>query len=273
MRIGLVASTVFHLIIVAWVLVGLASAPSPEPEAIPVELVQAPPKEETPKKPAELTLPKLDSQAGSPAGEQKAKAGAAADESRAAAGKPQSAADKTPPKAAGRADPPVDKAQPAEQAQPAAEQPPSGAAPALPPEMLPAAPSIGGVPSLSPAEVAVLVNGGLGKDDAGGVATSSLAGEVPEAQVTAVRAQAQRCWQPPNGWTSGRRATVTIRFRLNRDGSVDGTPVTIEGPASPLGKAAADKAVIAVKRCGPYQLPAESYDKWRVMELHFVLGG
>ena len=275
MRIGLIASTILHLIIVAWVLRGLVFGPRPEqPEAIPVELVQteAPKQTKAPDKPAELRLPKLDSQAdasSSPGSEPDAEPAAAEDKGQAADHKPASGADDGQPKPEkGEAGKPP----PAETAA-AAEATPSEAAPALPLEVLKAAPSIGGVPQLSPAEVAVLVNGGINKGDAGGVVTSSVAGGLPEAQITAVRAQAQRCWQAPSGWSSGRRASVTIRFRLNRDGSVNGTPVTIEGPASPLGKAAADKAVLAIKRCGPYQLPAESYDKWQVMELHFVLGG
>jgi len=274
MRIGLIASIIFHLAIVAWVFGGLASAPSPEQaEAIPVELVQADAPQEAAKKPVELKLPKLDDQAASPPTKQEAIATQPADAGQTAADKSESNPDKGQPKT-GQADASKGKPPPAEPAPPPAKDTPAdGTTPDRPRAPLAAAPSIGGVPQLSPADVATLVTGGSGGDVGGGVATSSIAGGLSEAQVTAVRAQAQRCWQPPNGWPKGRRAAVTIRFRLKPDGSVDGTPVTIEGPASTLGKAAADKAVVAIKRCGPYPLPAESYDKWRVMELHFALGG
>jgi hypothetical protein len=275
MRIGLIASAIFHLIIAAWVLRGFAAGPAPEQvEAIPVELVQteAPKEAKTPEKLAELRLPKLDDKtdASAASGSKSDEAAPAEHKADAAADKPETAApsEKAKPAQEEAGKPPPDPPAPA-----GPQENPSDAAPALPPDVLKAAPSIGGVPQLSPAEVAVLVNGGIDKGDAGGVVTSSVPGGLPEAQVTAVRAQAQKCWRPPSGWSSGRRANVTIRFRLNRDGSVNGTPVTIEGPASPLGKAAADKAVLAVKRCGPYQLPAESYDKWQVLELHFALGG
>jgi len=271
MRIGLIASIILHLTIVAWVFAGLAPAPVREQvEAIPVELVQADAPKEAAKKPAALELPKLDDQAASQPGKQDAIATEPADTGQTAADKPESSPDKGQPKT-DQADAAPGKPPP--RPPPAKDTPADAPTPDLPRAALEAAPGIGGVPQLSPAEVAVLVNGGIGHDDAGGVATSSITGGLSEAQVTAVRVQAQRCWQPPNGWPKGRRAAVTIRFRLKPDGSVDGTPVTIEGPASTLGKAAADKAVVAIKRCGPYPLPAESYDKWRVMELHFALGG
>ena len=279
MRIGLIASTIVHVMFLAWVFGGLAWVAKPEQtEAIPVELVQAETAKQPEKKPAELALPKLSSEAssGSPAHGQSASAGSEADKVQASADKAGGVADAAAKKA-GEATASTDQPQAAGQApQPEGQKPGEAtAAPAgLPREVLEAAPSIGGVPALSPAEVAVLVNGGIGKDDdPGGVVTSSLAGGLSDEQIAAVRAQAQRCWVAPNGWSGRRHASVTIRFRLKPDGSVDGTPVTIEGPASPLGKAAADKAVVAVQRCGPYQLPPESYDKWRVMELHMVLGG
>jgi colicin import membrane protein len=281
MRIGLVASIIFHLIIAAWVFVGFASAPSRQQvEAIPVELVQAEAPKEAPKKPAELELklPKPNDQAASQPAKPGPTATQPADTGQTAADKPGSNADKGQPKtdqaeASAGKPPPATPGPPPPPPAPAKDTPADATRPNLPRAVLEAAPAIGGVPHLSPAEVAALVNGKIGHDVGGGVATSSIAGGLSEEQVTAVRAQAQRCWQPPNGWPGGRRAKVTIRFRLKRDGSVDGTPVTIEGPAGQLGKAAADNAALAVKRCGPYQLPAESYDKWQVMELHFVLGG
>ena len=108
--------------------------------------------------------------------------------------------------------------------------------------------------------------------DSGAVATSSLAAKLSRADIDAVRAQVQRCWKIPSGWTNPRQVSVAVRFRLKRDGSVDGNPLITEGPASALGKAAADNAVLAVKRCGPYPLPADSYKEWRVMELHLAPG-
>jgi hypothetical protein len=271
MRIGLLASTIVHLLIVAWVFGGIAWTPEPEPtEAIPVELVQAEPAPTT--KPRELVLPKLDGEksSASQGAETKASPSPEADKG---ADKPKGAAGRDQPEG-GQAKAPPDEPPPPPPAEaPKAEAASGGAAPAEPPATPQPPPSIGAIPDLSPAEVAVLVNGDIGKSDGGGVVTSSLGQGLPAEQVDAVRAQAQRCWEAPSGWTAKRHATVTIRFRLNRDGSVDGTPVTIEGPASALGKAAADHAVLAIKRCGPYQLPAQSYDKWRVMELHFVLGG
>ena len=104
MRIGLIASIIFHLAIVAWVFGGLASAPSREQaEAIPVELVQADAPQEAAKKPVELKLPKLDDQAASPPAKQEAIATPPADAGQTAADKPESNPDKGQPKT-GQAD-------------------------------------------------------------------------------------------------------------------------------------------------------------------------
>lgn len=286
MRIGLTASIVFHLIVAAWVLRGLTSAVTPAPsEMVAVDLVQV----ESVDKPKALSLPKPgpDSKNESKAdsktdpkvdaksdpktdGKTDPKAGAKTD--------PKT--DKTDPKAGAKGDPKTDpkadpktdpKVDPKTNASPAADKSPSGESAPLSRSLLEAAPALGAVPALSEEDIAALV-GATGRIGSGGIVTSSLAGGLPREQIEALRAQVQRCWEIPGGWTNPRQASVTIRFRLKKDGTVDGQPVVTEFPASPIGKAASDTAVLAVKRCGPYQLPADSYDKWRVMELHLAAG-
>ncbi|MBB5752603.1 cell envelope biogenesis protein TolA [Prosthecomicrobium pneumaticum] len=90
-----------------------------------------------------------------------------------------------------------------------------------------------------------------------------------QSELDALRSQVQRCWNVPIGWTDPREVTVVIRFRLNEDGSVNGTPQVIEFPASQYGQVSAESAIRAVMRCGPYQLPAEKYDQWSEVQMRF----
>src|SRR5579863_9262885 len=100
MRIGFAASIILHLMIVTWVIGGLVSAPSREPtEAIPVELVQPEAPKDTPKKPAELRIPKLDNLAASHGAEEGANAAPAPDQGQTAADKPEKNPDKGQAKA------------------------------------------------------------------------------------------------------------------------------------------------------------------------------
>jgi hypothetical protein len=62
---------------------------------------------------------------------------------------------------------------------------------------------------------------------------------------------------------------VTIRFQLNPDGSLKGSPSVVAFPASQLGKEAATNAVRAVAQCGPFKLPADKYDQWNDIQLRF----
>ena len=72
----------------------------------------------------------------------------------------------------------------------------------------------------------------------------------------ALEAQVLACWTIPTGWTNPKEVSVTIGFHLNADGTVTGPPAIIEFPATLVGKAAADSALRAVTKCGPYHLPS-----------------
>lgn len=90
-----------------------------------------------------------------------------------------------------------------------------------------------------------------------------------QSELDALRAQVQRCWNIPVGWTDPAQVTVTVRFKLNQDGTVNGTPSVQQFPASQYGQVAAESAVRAVLQCGPYQLPAEKYDQWSEVQMRF----
>ena len=104
------------------------------------------------------------------------------------------------------------------------------------------------------------------------VAGASVAIEttMTKQELEALRAQVQRCWTVPPGWADPRQVSVTIDFRMNRDGTVAGDPTLIEFPASPYGKAAAQNALRAVLRCGPYHLPAGKYNEWREVQIRLT---
>ncbi len=73
----------------------------------------------------------------------------------------------------------------------------------------------------------------------------------------------------PVGWTDPSQVTVTIRFKLNEDGTVNGTPSVEQYPASSYGTVAAEGAVRAILQCGPYQLPVEKFDQWSEVQMRF----
>ena len=113
---------------------------------------------------------------------------------------------------------------------------------------------------------------GLTSDDLAtlGVSTGGDTAKMTENELDALRAQVQKCWVLPTGWTDPRQVSVVIRFGLNQDGTVLGTPVVIEGPASQYGQVSADNAIRAVLRCGPYRLPPEKYDQWKEVQIRFT---
>jgi hypothetical protein len=90
----------------------------------------------------------------------------------------------------------------------------------------------------------------------------SAATTVPDAgsagsDLDAVRAQVQACWTIPPGWKNPKEVSVTIGFHLNADGTVAGQPAIIEFPATLVGKAAADNALRAAVKCGPYHVTSD----------------
>jgi outer membrane biosynthesis protein TonB len=103
-----------------------------------------------------------------------------------------------------------------------------------------------------------------------GVEKGQADAKMTQNELDALRAAVQRCWDIPQGWTDPREVSVTIRFSLNPDGSVSGTPTVIEFPASQYGQVAADNAIRAVLRCGPYQLPPQKYAQWSEVQLRFT---
>jgi hypothetical protein len=84
-----------------------------------------------------------------------------------------------------------------------------------------------------------------------------------------LRARLAKCWSPPLGWTDPAEVRVVLMLDLNQDGSVAGTPQVLEAPAGSYATTAPESALRAVRRCAPYELPAEKYDAWKQVKVTF----
>jgi outer membrane biosynthesis protein TonB len=128
-------------------------------------------------------------------------------------------------------------------------------------------------------EVAALLNkekaaGGGAKrstDEAslGGEKTTS-GQKLTQNEMDALRGQVQRCWNIPAGALDAENLKVSIKFKLDRAGAIEGSPEIIEGGGtSGVELAAAEAARRAVSRCAPYNLPADKYEAWADVIVHF----
>ena len=89
----------------------------------------------------------------------------------------------------------------------------------------------------------------------------------------AFRLAVGQCWNVDTGGQSA-GVKVTVRFELDRTGRVVNNQVELvsaEGGEAAAQRTAYDKARRAILRCGRtgFQLPAEKFDQWRVIEATF----
>jgi len=111
-------------------------------------------------------------------------------------------------------------------------------------------------------------------------AASNLSEQLSMSEKDAIRQQIQGCWHFDAGARDARNLRVLVRFSLNPDGSVRGTPEIVDRArmGDPYFRAFAESAVRAVQKCSPLKdLPPRKYDAWRDVELNFdpreMLGG
>jgi colicin import membrane protein len=99
--------------------------------------------------------------------------------------------------------------------------------------------------------------------------TDSQRGAVAQADVARIapllHQQLYACWIPP----AGANVIVTVRFTLNEDGSLAGMPTLVKTTAGPQSRAVAESALLAVRRCAPFKLPADTYEFWKDVEAVF----
>ncbi|MEW9806118.1 hypothetical protein [Mesorhizobium marinum] len=128
-------------------------------------------------------------------------------------------------------------------------------------------------------EVAALLN--KEKASGGGAKrskqTASLGGDkstggskLTQSEMDALRGQVQRCWNIPAGAADAGNLRVSVKFKLDRTGAIEGSPEIIGGGGSAgVERAAAEAARRAVSRCAPYTLPAEKYEAWADVIVNF----
>lgn len=94
--------------------------------------------------------------------------------------------------------------------------------------------------------------------------------KLSQSEMDALRGQIQRCWNVPAGAADAQNLKVSIQFKLDKAGELDGAPEIIEGGGSDgIERAAAESARRAVMQCAPYNLPVEKYDAWAEVIVHF----
>ena len=89
----------------------------------------------------------------------------------------------------------------------------------------------------------------------------------------AIARQLKPHWAAPQGPDVEKLVTV-VRFRLNRDGSLAGTPSVVSQtgvtPTNETQKGRhAEQAVRAVRLAAPFDLPEEFYDQWKTITTNF----
>ena len=102
-------------------------------------------------------------------------------------------------------------------------------------------------------------------------ATQTTSGEkLSQSEMDALRAQIQRCWNVPAGALDAENLRVSVKFKLDPSGAVEGRPEIIDGGGgSGVARAAAESARRAVLQCAPYNLPSEKYSAWADVIVHF----
>jgi Hsp70 protein len=91
----------------------------------------------------------------------------------------------------------------------------------------------------------------------------------PAEIINMLMTQLKSCWAPPSNIVDARGPIVTVRFSLNRDGSLQGEPTVVNRSGSALFQVAAESATRAVRVCQPFRLPASGYEVWREIEVNF----
>jgi outer membrane biosynthesis protein TonB len=99
---------------------------------------------------------------------------------------------------------------------------------------------------------------------------TAAAAELSQSEADAVRARLSQLWNPPAGAKNPQELSVTVRFKLKPDATLDGNPIVVSSGNGPMFMAVRDSAVRAVLRGQPYlMLRPEHYEIWQEMEVTF----
>jgi protein TonB len=145
------------------------------------------------------------------------------------------------------------------------------------------APSASRRPTPAPSATATRSGGSrIGSDFLEGMSDADgdrgQAGDRPSAQQqasigAAIIRQLKPHWNPPSGVEVDRLVTV-VRFRLNRDGTLNGSPEVLRQTGltdanRPQASRHAEQAIRAVRLAAPFDLPERFYSGWSVVTSTF----
>jgi hypothetical protein len=91
-------------------------------------------------------------------------------------------------------------------------------------------------------------------------------------EIDLVRQQIAKCWNLPAGAKDAENMVIEIAVAMNTDGTVRTANIKNTGLGSdPFLRAMAESALRAVlnRRCQPFKLPRDKYDRWKTMTLIF----
>jgi colicin import membrane protein len=93
--------------------------------------------------------------------------------------------------------------------------------------------------------------------------------KLSQSEMDALRGQIEKCWNIPAGAEDAKDLKVSIKFKLDRTGVIEGSPQILSGGGEGIERAAAESARRAVLQCAPYTLPADKYDAWADVIVNF----
>ncbi|WP_028033594.1 hypothetical protein [Chelativorans sp. J32] len=103
-----------------------------------------------------------------------------------------------------------------------------------------------------------------------GASQTTSGNTLSQSEMDALKAQVQRCWNVPAGALDAENLRVSVKFKLDPSGAIEGRPEVIEGGGgSGVARAAAESARRAILQCAPYNLPAEKYSAWADVIMDF----
>lgn len=101
-------------------------------------------------------------------------------------------------------------------------------------------------------------------------APTGTAARLSQSEIDALRARLMQLWSPPAGAANPEELIVTVRIRLNIDGSLAGPPQVLSTGQSGFYMTARDSAIRAIFRGQPFDMlsPAK-YEAWKDIEVTF----
>ncbi len=84
-----------------------------------------------------------------------------------------------------------------------------------------------------------------------------------------ISAQIRDCWRLPGGGGGIDTTVVKVRWRLNKNGSLEGQPQIVGRRSDRVFQVAGDAAVRAVHCAAPFDLPGDMYSAWQEITWEF----